>query len=124
MLLKLTEEAEQTALVLWFERQFPKHAKLMVHIPNGQNVGLVRGYRLKKSGLRKGFPDLALLVPRGAYAGLFIEFKTKKGRPTAEQREYVEALKGQGYMATVCYGFEEARSFIESYMKLYKDEEL
>jgi len=50
----------------------------------------------KDEGLEGGFPDTHLPVPRGGYAGLWIEFKTKTGSPTDQQLEKIALLREQG----------------------------
>ena len=102
----------------WFALAYPKLSALLIHIPNGQNVGVVRGKKLKAMGLRKGFPDLFLYVPRGTFHGLAIELKTPKGVLSAEQRIYLAALNEQGYLAEMRRGFEGATKLISAYLAL------
>ena len=62
-------------------------------------------------------PDLCLPVPRGGKHGLFVEMKrTKGGRVSAEQQEWITALQEQGYAASVCRGWEEAARVILQYL--------
>lgn len=116
--LKHPEEALQTSVIQWFRLTHPKLSAMLVHIPNGQNVGVVRGRKLKAMGLQKGFPDLFLYVPRGTFHGLAIELKADKGVLSAEQKIYLEALCEQGYLAVVCYGFEDTQALIKRYLSL------
>ena len=46
-----------------------------------------------------------------------IELKSKKGRPTKEQIEWIKALQKRGYMASICKGLEEAVAVIDNYIK-------
>jgi hypothetical protein len=66
--------------------------------------------------LRRGFPDIQLLTPSGAYAMLFIELKSQHGKPTKEQIEYLDYLRSRGYAACLCYGWDAARQCIEDYL--------
>ena len=47
--------------------------------------------KAKATGYKKGFPDLFIYeiaqIENNIYAGLAIELKTKKGRPTKEQKK-------------------------------------
>ena len=44
------------------------------------------------------------------------EMKSPKGRPTAEQKDFVSLLNKGGYKAVFCYGWESARETIETYL--------
>lgn len=139
--MKYDEEREQAALISWFKVMYPKYKNLLIHIPNGQNVGPRTGARLKSIGLKAGFPDLGLFVPRTKevemtvkgvsgiryvtesvtlYA-LFIEMKSKTGRVTPEQQAMHAELSAQGYQVNVCYGWDDGRKVIEGYMNEEKD---
>ena len=112
---KIPESHHQKNLVAWFSWKYPEFDKLLVHVPNGQNVGERKGKQLKDLGLVKGFPDLVLFLPR-SHPGLIIEMKTKGGRLHGEQPKVIEKLKEQGYRVEVCYSFDEARSVIKDYL--------
>lgn len=72
---------------------------------------------MRAEGMKKGVPDLCLPVARGGCHGLYIELKrTKGGKVTPEQLEWVDALTRQGYMAAVCRGWEEASDIITEYL--------
>lgn len=91
--------------------------ELMYHVPNEGKRSIISGYRLKQGGLKAGVPDICLPVARGTFYGLYIELKADKGRLQENQRQWLDALAGQGYKAAVCYGFDEARTAIEDYLK-------
>ena len=91
--------------------------ELLFAIPNGGRRDLITAAILKAEGVRAGAPDLFLAVPRGGYAGLFIELKTACGRVREEQKEFHARLIGAGYWATVARGWDQARQEIEGYLK-------
>lgn len=113
------EAAEQSTLIDWSLRYRGKYPGLglLFHIPNGGSRNTAEAANLKRQGVKAGVPDLFLPVPRGGYHGLFIEMKYGKNKPTLAQREWMAALNEQGYLAVVCYGFEDARDTIEHYLK-------
>ena len=114
------EAGEQAALFSWAKLSEGKYPalRLMFHIPNGgSRKSEIEGANLKKQGVRAGVPDICLPVPSGQYHGLFIELKAQGGRVQQSQREWIDALKAQGYLASVCYGFSEARDEIENYLQ-------
>lgn len=112
------EENLQIAVVRWFSYQYPTLAPLLHHSPNGGKRNAREGARFKAMGVRAGFPDLSLYVPKGEYHGLFVELKTDKGQQTDSQKRFERLLTERGYKYTVCRNFEEFRANIESYLAL------
>lgn len=115
-----SESVEQQAVVRWFRSQYPQYH--LIAIPNGQWIAGVRKRKFalinkyKAEGLYPGVSDLFLCVPRGKYAGLWIEMKSKGGKFTSQQREWQLDMLDAGYDARVCYDFEEAKRMIEDYL--------
>ncbi|SEI98605.1 VRR-NUC domain-containing protein [Azotobacter beijerinckii] len=101
----------------WFDLQYKALRGRLVAIPNGGDRHGAVAAKLKAEGVRKGFPDLLLLTPRAGYHGLVIEMKRVKGGTLKdEQAEWLEWLAGQGYMAVVCKGADQARETIKRYL--------
>lgn len=116
--MKRSESTEQMTLIDWCNINtcaYPE-LELIYHVPNEGKRTDYQGKKLKREGLKKGVPDLCLPVPRSGFHGLYIEMKYGTGRLTKEQKEWIEKLNKQGYKATVCYGFEEARDTILKYI--------
>lgn len=118
-----SEHEEQVAVIDWCFANTAKHPELdlIFAIPNGAmlgggRIGAIRANALKAEGLRPGVCDLFLPVARHDYHGLFIEMKTKKGTVSESQHEFITAVEGQGYFATVCKGADEAISTLEWYI--------
>ena len=114
-----TEEQEQRAVFEWeilMEKQYPELA-FLAHVPNGEYRPIATATRLKKTGVKRGFPDLILPVARGGFHGLFVEMKRRKGgRVSDEQKEWLDFLTEQMYRAVVCHGAEEACDEIYRYL--------
>ena len=106
-----SEDAEQEAVVEYCDLL---HIPI-VHIPNEGKRSLSYAARMKRMGLRSGFPDLLIPLARGGYHGLFIEMKYGKNKTTKEQKEWLERLSAEGYACAVCYNAAEAIKTIESY---------
>ncbi len=112
-----TEQAHIFAWAAWASGKYPE-LNLMHHIPNGGKRSKSEAARFKAQGVKAGVPDIFLPCARGGYHGLYIELKrTKGGKLSAAQKEWIDALRGQGYKVIVCYGFDEAREVIISYLE-------
>ena len=114
------EEIEQTHLFTWAFYESAAHPELknLFAVPNGGLRSKSEAARLKASGVKAGVPDIFLAVPKGGYAGLFIEMKVGKNKTRKDQDEWIERLMRAGYKCAVCYGFETARYEIEEYLKI------
>ena len=117
--LKSTESQEQQALFEWAETMEYKYPelKLMYHIPNGGLRNKTVAAKLKLEGVKSGVPDIFLPVAKLNFHGLYIEIKAEKGKLSENQKKWHEKLRNQGYRAITCWGWEEAKTMIESYLK-------
>lgn len=115
--MRYEEEIQQTRVVMWFQVTYPSLAGLFYHIPNGQNVGVRAGARLKRCGLVSGVPDLHLAVPTSKYPGLYIEMKSEKGRCSTTQKSLHEKLRLVGYRVEVCHDYLSAQAVITQYLE-------
>ena len=115
-----SEHDEQTALIDWtvlMQAKWPE-LKLFFHIPNEGKRSPAAAMRLLSEGMKRGVPDNFLPVPRGGYHGLWIELKrTKNSSATKDQKQWIEDLNAQGYLAVVCKGWEAASKVIEEYLE-------
>lgn len=114
------EANEQEALFRWaaFVRgRFPE-IDLLYHIPNGGSRNRLEAANLKRQGVKAGVPDLCLPVARGKYHGLYIEMKYGKNKTSSNQDAWLSALRKQGYVAEICYGWEQAQELITKYLEL------
>lgn len=117
------ERVEQEALFAWAAAMTPKEPRLRLLNAslNGVRLALHQAVLAKKSGMKKGYPDVYLPVAYGGYHGLFIEMKRKDGKPSdvsREQRQWLADLAAQGYHVAVCFGWEEAARMIAGYLEM------
>lgn len=122
----MSEHDQQTALIEWFEIQYPNLKELLIAIPNGavlcdltKHKRIARMNYLKKEGFKKGIPDLFLAVPSNNFGGLWIEMKDiGKGYSEVrkEQRFYLAKFLSVGYDAHWAAGFEDAQRIIIDYL--------
>src|SRR5690606_11533551 len=65
----------------------------------------------KKLGVSPGVPDLGVIVNHQL---IFIELKRKKGGVVSDfQKEWIAHLEQANVPVRFCYGFEEAKAFID-----------
>lgn len=123
--LKTTEHQEQIAVVRWFRLQYPKLRGCLFAIPNGSHLAgtpvqrAKKVQRMKSEGFTPGVADLFLMVPKGPFAGLWIEMKREKYSPSdvsEEQRAFIALAIDQGYQARVCGGAKAAMATISGYL--------
>lgn len=117
--LKRGEDTEQIGVIDWANwntGRFPE-LKLLFHVPNGGKRNAAEAARFKAMGVKAGVPDLCLPVPRGGYAGLYIEMKYGKNKTTEKQEEWIHSLIEQGYLVKVCWGGQEATAALEEYLQ-------
>lgn len=114
----MSEHAEQVALVNWFDMAYPSYTGRLVATPNGGARNIVVAKKLKAEGVRAGYPDLFLPVARKSFHGLHIELKKSKGgRLSENQKDWLAFLNSEGYQAVCCMGWDEARAVIIDYMR-------
>ena len=114
-----SEHDEQCAVFNWATQRtriFPQ-LRLLYAIPNGGDRHAAVGAKMRAEGVKPGIPDLLLPVARGGYFGLYIEMKRRtKGAVTPLQREWGEALTGEGYQYRLCKGADQAINELLVYM--------
>ena len=109
-----TERDEQIKLVKYLKwNKIPHYA-----VPNGGSRNPIEAKNMKAEGVSAGVPDICIPVPNKKYHGLYIEMKRQNGgRVSEKQKEWIDRLNQNGYLAVVCRGFDEAKEVVESYMK-------
>ena len=104
-----TESIEQINFINWFRFNYPKI--LIFAVPNGQLRNENIAMRLKKEGVLSGVSDL--FIPEWH---LWIEMKrTKGGRVSKEQKEFMDEMVRVGYQCEVAKGFEAAKLIVLKY---------
>ena len=113
-----SEHDEQAALFQWAALHASRYPELglMFAIPNGGKRDPVTAVRLRDEGVKPGVPDVCLPVARQGWHGLFIELKWGRNKTTDRQNEWLDRLMEQGYLAVVCYGWQEAMDVIRDYL--------
>lgn len=117
---KATEHQVQAAFfeLVHLEAKKQPELALCYAIPNGGNRAVHTAQRLRAEGVKPGVPDVHLPVPRGAYAGLWIEFKVRPNQLTDRQIVWKRALEAHGHMVVVCHEPDKAFGVVMAYLRM------
>lgn len=95
---------------------------LLYAIPNGGKREPATAARLKATGVKRGFPDVGLPIPKLGFHGAFIEMKKapehggKLKDVDTDQETWHQILIGQGYYVVVAFGWRQAVELITEYL--------
>jgi hypothetical protein len=123
---RYVEHEHQKALIRWALRaRLPAAPDItpgatvsayLLAIPNGGQRSPREAARLRAEGVKAGVSDLLFPIPRQGKAGLWIELKAPKGRPTPAQREWLEKMSAAGYVAEWRDDWTAAANLIANYV--------
>lgn len=88
------------------------------HCANERKCSPQQGAFLKRKGVKAGVSDIIIMRASRGFHGAFMELKTKSGRLSPSQAEFLETACDEGYCEKVCYSIEDAIDFINWYLKL------
>jgi len=114
------EDTIQAAFFSWVDlhkARFPQLG-LIYAVPNAGKRDRRVGQLLKLTGLRAGVPDVCLPMRNAEYQGLYIEFKSEKGRLTDSQKEWIERLESFGHKVAVLRSWTDAANLVIDYLGL------
>lgn len=111
------ESGHQEAIIQWCQYRYGTYPELelLYHVPNGGKRDQKTAAALKRQGVKAGVPDLVLPVARGGFHGLYIELKAPGGNLQKNQREFMNKLQKQGYLAKKCVGWQETVELLSNY---------
>lgn len=112
-----TEAVRFMRVVRMHEARYPELLNL-THVPMGGWRKKAVAAKLKAEGVRAGYPDYLLDVPRGGYHGWRCEMKTMTGPVAKAQKDWHERLRAHGYCVDVCRGWEAAWNSLKAYLEL------
>lgn len=120
----LSEASIQADFFEWVDLhalRYPELA-LIYAIPNEGNRSRLDGWKRKLTGRRAGVPDTHLPLPGQIndvnYIGLFIEFKSAKGKVSDKQQQWINTLRSVGHYVAVCRSWPFAANLIIDYLSL------
>ena len=120
---KRVYDNEEARMQTEFFRQVPLFFprlpdKLLFAVPNGGSRHKIEAANMKRQGVKAGVADVILQIPKKGFASLCLEFKTKTGRQSKEQREYQRQVEMAGSKYVVVRSVEEAIGEMRMYLLL------
>lgn len=115
MKVKVIKNGSEAELQVAVKKYLDAKGYLYCASAGGVRTSMTQAVRMKKTGYKKGFPDLFIYEPRGGYHGLAIELKRVGQYPTPEQTMWKTELDKRGYKSFICKGIAEAMKVIDEY---------
>lgn len=94
-----------------------RHDILLFSVPNGGYRHAKEAGRLKAEGVTAGIPDIVVARATAKYHGLYLEFKTKSGRPSEVQKKIIAKLEFEGYCVRIVRGADAAWEILMQYLR-------
>lgn len=86
-----------------------------MHVPNGGSRNKIEAVKLKRMGVKRGFPDIVIFTPPPALdnvKGVLIELKVKDNNLSLDQVEWMIELCAIGWYYDVAYSMQEVESVL------------
>lgn len=112
---RLQSEREIQCGVVHYLRTHPQDILFCATVGGVPCSRVSRG-RMVASGYQKGIPDLVIYEARAGFHGLFIEFKSKTGRISPHQTEWLQKLSARNYYTSVQRDQASAIQLISAYL--------
>lgn len=103
----------------YFWNNYPQYRGLYFAVPNENtrsDSNIITGAQRKAMGVYHGVSDTLMLIPRGGYHGLCIEYKDEHGKQSQYQIAWQALVENQGYRYEVCRSLEQFKSIIQDYL--------
>lgn len=111
----------QASCYQFFWNTYPQYRGLYFAIPNENSradSNAITGAIRRSMGVYHGVSDTLLLLPRGRYHGLAIEYKDEKGKQSPHQIAWQILVEKQGYRYEVCRSLDQFKQIINEYLSL------
>lgn len=112
------EDSIQITFFAMLKLKMPDVYKYTFHVPNGGFRNITTAARLKKMGVKPGVADVFVMLPEGGYSGLWIEFKSAKGKQSDYQKEFELMAVNAGYEYRIARSPEDGIEIIREYLKI------
>ena len=108
----------QSSCYLYFWENYPQYRGLYFAVPNENSrsdSNAISGGQRKAMGVYHGVADTLMLIPRGRYHGLAIEYKDEHGRQSVHQIAWQSLVESQGYKYCLCRSLAQFKEIIQEY---------
>lgn len=105
----------------FFWNTYPQYRGLYFAVQNENSradSNAITGAIRRSLGVYHGVSDTLMLIPRGPYHGLCIEYKDEKGKQSEHQILWQKLVESQGYKYVICRSLEEFKKIIKEYLEL------
>lgn len=102
----------------FFWNEYPQYRGLYFAVPNENSrsdSNAISGGQRKAMGVYHGVADTLMLIPRGRYHGLAIEYKDEHGRQSVHQIAWQSLVESQGYKYCLCRSLAQFKEIIKEY---------
>lgn len=112
---KLISEAYlQKCIITAISRLAPN--VFVAHVPNGGGRSMTEAVRLKAAGVKRGVPDLLVILSSGQVA--FIEVKAGKGKLRPEQEDFANMCVLRGTRWAMINNLDQVKPLLEAWGEL------
>jgi hypothetical protein len=112
---KFSESDLQKACVSWFKTKHPNVYTISSYLQGNIN-GFAASQEANMMGYQSGCPDLFIVYPSKGYHGLFIEFKSAKGRLSNLQKCWRDEVIRLGYQWELINNYQDFINLINGYI--------
>lgn len=109
----------QSQCFVHFHNTYPEYRGLYFAVPNENSradsnsaTGAIR----RAMGVTAGVSDSLMLIPRGKYHGLCIEYKREDGYQSQAQKVWQSKVEAQGFRYEVVRSLDEFKKLIVEYL--------
>lgn len=106
----------QTNFFTLINNNKPELLNLIFSVPNGLSSSPVAKKMAKLNGLLNGVCDVFCSIPNTKYHGLYIEFKTKKGKLSEYQKIFISCVQQKGYDVLIATDYQTAYDYLIKYL--------
>lgn len=103
----------------YFWNTYPQYRGLYFAVPNENtraDSNIISGAQRKAMGVYHGVSDTIMLIPRGGFHGLCIEYKDEHGRQSPHQVAWQTLVESQGYKYCLCRSLAQFKEIVEGYL--------
>lgn len=111
----------QASCYQYFWNTYPQYRGLYFAVPNENSradSNAITGAIRRSMGVYHGVSDTILLLPRGRFHALLIEYKDEKGIQSEHQKAWQRLVESNGYRYEVCRSLEQFQIIIREYLAL------